>query len=160
MTVAAIKNNEARTATSDASPRERELVELIHQALDAWPNRRWLVLPGPTDIGNDLARHLAKELASAEAAQTKVRPGARKTPRRQSRGDLTPPCDHSRDYIGTVGAGDFRTGPHCSVSTCGPCANRSAGYVELMTGEKAEPLLTFVEARRRQREQRELERPE
>ncbi|SEC82216.1 Uncharacterised protein (plasmid) [Tsukamurella tyrosinosolvens] len=147
-----IGNPTSCEASGEASSRERELVELIGGALEAWPNRNWLVLPGPTDIGHDLAKHLARELAAAEAAHGEVVPVSRRKPLRQERGNLEPPCDHRADFIGTVSAGDFRTGPHCSVSTCGPCANRSAGYVELRTGERAKPLLTFDDSRRRRAE--------
>ncbi|WP_080989564.1 hypothetical protein [Mycolicibacterium conceptionense] len=130
---------------------EQQLIDKLHKAIGSWCNASYLVLPGPVDISHGLAKHLAKELlADPETAQlAPPKDAQRKQPRRQQVGNLTPPCDHRNEFIGTVGAGDFRTGPHCSVSTCGPCANRSAGYVELMTGEKAEPLLTFEEARKR-----------
>ena len=130
---------------------EQQLIGKLHKAIGSWSNAAYLVLPGPVDISYGLAQHLAKKLlADPETAQLAPPNDApRNQPRRQQIGNLTPPCNHRNEFIGTVGAGDFRTGPHCSVSTCGPCANRSAGYVELMTGEKADPLLTFEDARRR-----------
>ncbi|MBF6213729.1 hypothetical protein IU487_22185 [Nocardia puris] len=39
------------------------LAEAVNAAIESWPNRAWLVLPGPTDIGSELAGHFAKELA-------------------------------------------------------------------------------------------------
>ncbi|MFE3060667.1 hypothetical protein [Nocardia sp. NPDC059239] len=32
-------------------------------AIDTWPNRQWLVLPGPMDLASELAAHLSGSLA-------------------------------------------------------------------------------------------------
>ncbi|MBF6187621.1 hypothetical protein [Nocardia farcinica] len=45
------------------TPEEGRLGDALRAAIDSWPNRAWLVLPGPTDIGSELAGHLTKELA-------------------------------------------------------------------------------------------------
>lgn len=39
------------------------LAQALAAGIETWVNRSWLVLPGPTDIGPELAGHLAKELA-------------------------------------------------------------------------------------------------
>lgn len=57
-----------------------------------------------------------------------------------------PPCDHFDELVGTVTAGDFPDGPHCSVATCAACATKSAGYVQMRTGLPAGELLTYAEA--------------
>lgn len=45
------------------------------------------------------------------------------------------PCDHDKDQIGRVQAGELKLGrPHCSVYTCRACAPASQQYVTRHTG--------------------------
>lgn len=41
------------------------LEQRILSAINSWPNKAWLVLPGPTDLGPQLARHIARHLGDA-----------------------------------------------------------------------------------------------
>jgi hypothetical protein len=60
------------------------------------------------------------------------------------------PCTHGLDsHVGTVEAGDPKATAHCSVRTCPACVLKSQGYVQMVTGQPAKPLLTFTEARQR-----------
>lgn len=62
---------------------------------------------------------------------------------------IEPPCDcHPADWVGTVSAGDLHVGAHCSVVTCADHVTQSQGYVQMVAGLPASPLLTFEEARR------------
>jgi len=36
----------------------------VSAAIESWVNRGWLVLPGPTDIAPELAKHIADRLAT------------------------------------------------------------------------------------------------
>ncbi|QWS68194.1 hypothetical protein SEA_VANLEE_77 [Gordonia phage VanLee] len=56
-------------------------------------------------------------------------------------------CDHPK--VGTISAGDHRTGPHASVRCCSTpaCIGRASRYVHARTGVPAQPLLTYAAAR-------------
>jgi hypothetical protein len=36
-----------------------DLRAVVNAAVESWPNRVWLILPGPTDLGPELAKHVA-----------------------------------------------------------------------------------------------------
>lgn len=40
------------------------LEQRILAAINAWPNKPWLVLPGPTDLAPELAKYIARHIYS------------------------------------------------------------------------------------------------
>ena len=60
------------------------------------------------------------------------------------------PCNHYDAQIGTVCAGDIddKSSPFCGVATCADCVVQSQGFVQMVTGLPAQPLLTYEASRR------------
>lgn len=58
-----------------------------------------------------------------------------------------PPCEHWDEQIGTIGAGDIKSGPFMGVATCRDCITKSAGYVQMCTGLPADPFVSYEEYR-------------
>jgi len=52
------------------------------------------------------------------------------------------PCDHHENNIGYVKAGDWKE-RFVSVTTCAECVVQSQGYVQMLTGIVADPLVLF-----------------
>lgn len=61
--------------------------------------------------------------------------------------DIPVPCDHWDRQVGTVEAGDIKSGPFSGVTTCNDCVEQSRGYVQMRTGLPASRLVTFEEYR-------------
>ncbi|WP_292988367.1 hypothetical protein [Mycobacterium sp.] len=47
------------------------LAGVIQQAIDTWPNKPWLVLPGPVDISSGLVGHIVRAIDEAQTITTK-----------------------------------------------------------------------------------------
>jgi len=49
-----------------------KLIDALTEAVDSWPNRPWLVLPGPTFLAPGLVRHIADTIRVAGYAIVKL----------------------------------------------------------------------------------------
>ncbi|AKU45457.1 hypothetical protein NHONHO_61 [Mycobacterium phage Nhonho] len=60
--VAVYTNTTSVTANDQGESGSTALEERILSAIQTWPDRAWLSLPGPVDLGPKLAAHIANQL--------------------------------------------------------------------------------------------------